>query len=262
MLITLSVLVGCNSSNDKADPVEIVENKSPIGLTLNDYPAGLAIPQNKDVTDYRVLFFGNSHSAGLPALLTVLVEHGLPNKTIYAERQPDYAYLDDRLLDKVSAPLLVEQPWTQVILQAQKYSQSGSVEYSTTGAQTWIRMAKSKNITPILYPEHPQRGNLTEGRLVHELHLSIAEKEASCVAPVGLVWDKVLSLSPSEPLYSADGNHASKTGQVLTAFVIYEMVTGEPADILPYIDALEVSEEQQAFYKQIVTQIISEDENC
>jgi hypothetical protein len=72
-----------------------------------------------------------------------------------------------------------------------KYSQSGQVDYPTIAAQTWIKMAKSQNAMPILFPEHLQRGDAQEGQKVHDLHASMANTQSSCVAPVGLVWDRV-----------------------------------------------------------------------
>ena len=93
--------------------------------------------------------------------------------------------LDERLEDKVSRPLLEGGQWTHVILQAQKYSTSGLYTYSTAGAKSWIALAKARGITPVLYPEHPQAGDLSEGMRVFRLHQQIASEQAACVAPIG-----------------------------------------------------------------------------
>ena len=64
---------------------------------------------------------------------------------------------------------------------------------------------------------------------MYDLHVSIANKQSTCVAPVGLVWDRVISLMPRLELHHADENHASNAGSFLTALVFYQTI----AVILP-----------------------------
>lgn len=261
--LTLAIyitLLGCNSSNNAK--TELAEETSRPLVTLDGYSAGLEVPDNRSVQEYKVLFFGNSHIANIPSILTKITEQALPDKKIKTQRAPNSHYLSERLNDSQSAEMLQNEEWSHVILQAQKYSQSGAVEYPTTAAQTWIRMAKSLGTMPILYPEHPQRGKSQEGQRVHQIHVNIANKEASCVAPVGLVWDKVILLVPSIKLHDNDGNHATYTGQVLTAFVMFEMVTGYSADLLPYIEGLDVEYSIQSLFGQVASGVIAEHKTC
>jgi hypothetical protein len=93
--------------------------------------------------------------------------------------------------------LLQSKTRTPLILQGQKYSTSGAYYYPIDKTVTWVKASKAKQVTPVLFPEHPTAGNKTEGMRVHQLHQLIQQQEISCLAPVGLAWDKVLELCPA-----------------------------------------------------------------
>ena len=62
-----------------------------------------------------------------------------------------------RFLDEIVNTRNMKSYWSHAIFQGQKYSQSGSVNYSTSEAERLIASAKELEITPILFPEHPQQ---------------------------------------------------------------------------------------------------------
>ena len=252
LFLPLLLLVACNSS--EGEPA-VVPDSVLAGTNI-------AIPDNTAKDVYKVVLFGNSHIGGLSALINTLIVHGLANKTVTTREASSQPYLTDRLSDGSSVNILKNETWTHVILQAQKYSQSGQVDYPTEGAQRWIQLAKAQQATPILFPEHPQRGNNTEGQMLYDLHLSIAAKQSACVAPIGLVWNKVIALRPELVLHHADGNHASYLGKFLSALVFYEIITANSADLLPYISSLEIDAQTQDFFGQIVSQVIAENPPC
>lgn len=209
------------------------------------------VPDNRQLNPLQLLLFGNSHSAShnLPGTLQLLLQQGTA-KTASAILAGGAAYLDERLEDKVSRQLLEGGQWTHVILQAQKYSTSGLYTYSTAGAKSWIALAKAKGITPVLYPEHPRAGDLTEGMRVFRLHQQIASEQAACVAPIGPVWDQVQRQWPDIILHSDDGNHAAPAGALLTAYILYEVISGAPADALPDLPTLTVPVSTQRILRQ------------
>ena len=211
---------------------------------------------------YEILFMGNSHSAanGLPELLTKLIEAGLPNATAKADLAPGWKFLVDRLDDGVSEQMLNSRPWTHVILQAQKYSSSGQYFYPTTAAEEWIRRAKARNALPVMFPEWPRRGNTEEGPRVHQLHLDIASRQPACVAPIGLSWEVSLLENPDTILHAPDGNHSSLNGAALTAYVLYEVITGRPASELPDVFSLGVNANIQKSFRQIASRVVQENQ--
>jgi len=252
--------VNCGGSYNQmtsATSNEIKVSNTPILSAEN-----IVIPDNSKASDYNILLLGNSHISGISDLLKSLINKALPDKNVYIESAGGIDYLEERLRDPISVELLTSNKWSHVILQAQKYSQSGTVTYPTSAAQTWIQLAKSQNTTPILFPEHPQKGHSREGRQVHKLHLSIAALQASCVAPVGLAWDRALTLQPELKLHAHDGNHAAFTGAFLTSLVFYEVITGMSADLLPYIANIDIEKSTQDFLGQVASATILENVAC
>jgi hypothetical protein len=208
--------------------------------------------KNDKAKDYEILLIGNSHSSrnNLPGVLAALIEAGPLSKSAHVRAAPNWGYLADHLQDRSTHRLLASQSWTHVILQGQKYSTSGRYSYPTEAAEEWIRRAKIQGAVPIMFPEWPRRGNTEEGQRIHELHLQIVAREPACVAPVGLTWEKVLRQYPSLEMYASDGNHSNPTGTLLTAYVLYEAITGKPATELPDLPSIKVSPETQLILRR------------
>ncbi|WP_339723652.1 hypothetical protein [uncultured Paraglaciecola sp.] len=205
------------------------------------------------VADYEVLFIGNSHSSanGLPNLVAILLESAESGKTANAALAAGYGFLDERVNDGVTEEALKARQWTHVFLQAQKYSTTGRYFYPTLAAQTWIKSVKSLYALPIMFPEWPRYANKEEGQRIFDLHLSIVSQEAACVAPVGLVWDASIKRHPDIKLHAVDGNHSNLNGALLTAYVFFQIISTQPANVLEYIPEIGVNEVIQAKLKAV-----------
>jgi len=261
-LFTLSLLLllsACGSGSEGSPKAMVnLDAKVPESVIVSE---NLAIPDNRSLDTYQILVIGNSHVQSIQKLLTIIFQNGLKEKEISIDTRVG-AFLDI-IVNKESLIDLVEaRPWTHIILQGQKYSQSQSVLYSTEATRTWIQRAKKKGATPILFPEHPQRGNPQEADYVHSIHVDIADEESSCIAPVGLTWNKVLAIEPELDLYQVDGNHATELGALLSALVLYQVISGQTADTLPYISQLPGTEPEQALLGQIASQTIAANVSC
>ena len=193
--------------------------------------------------DYAVLLIGNSHSAraGLPKVLKQLLEADGSVATV--KTVAGWNFLAERLEDRKTQHTLESQPWTHVVLQAQKYSSSGEYSYSTDAAEEWIRRTRSIGAKPILFPEWARKGNTEEGSRIFMLHKGIAAREPACVAPIGLAWEIMLDSNPDIRLHDDDGNHANPNGGLLTAYVLYATITGKPVNELPDTRVSGVSDE-------------------
>ena len=253
----LFVCTGCNgsSSSNSTDEVKVEDNSVEV-LNRN-----LQVPNHQRAENYNVILYGNSHISGLSSLIRTLITSNNPEANIVM-RVYGGGFLDESYSSDNARTQLIQQGRTHAIFQGQKYSQSQSVEYSTLATQKWLDLAKSEGITPILFPEHPQRGRLDEGEYVHNIHKGISNVQSTCLAPVGLVWNRVLEVYPSTSLHADDGNHASYLGRYLTSLVFYEVITGESADLLEYSPEINVSETQQAAFGQIVSEVISQHKAC
>lgn len=240
------------------------EDSSPVASSP-DQPAksadNLAIPNNQESDTYNILILGNSHVAGIEVLLTNIFTHAKADKTINIETRGGM-FLDTIINNESIVEALQNNQWTHVILQGQKYSQSHSVLYPIDATVTWIQRAKAIGATPILFPEHPLKNRPEDAVYVHGIHTNIAQKQYSCVAPIGLTWNKALMLSPGLDLHSSDGNHAKQLGKLLTSLVLYETITGETADLLTFVDTLPGDASVQALFGQVSSQTIIENPPC
>lgn len=202
--------------------------------------------------DISLLFMGNSHTAAndLTGMVLEMVRAALPGTTVAAVRSPGSMFLEDRIDHEPSITLQRSQDWSFVILQAQKYSSSGQFEYSTAEAVELVRMAAEQNAVPILFPEWPRR-DVNETQRIYDLHISIAQQEPACVAPIGQAWDLALERHPTLILYAQDGNHSAPTGAFLTALILFATITGADPQDLPALSQFAVEAETQALLRTV-----------
>jgi diadenosine tetraphosphate (Ap4A) HIT family hydrolase len=228
------------------------------------FAALLAFSSNAQPVEFQILLIGNSHSSknDLPELIQTLIEQAQPGTTVHVHAVPRWGFLADRLIDKVTQKTLDAKAWTHVILQAQKYSSSGRYYYPTDAAEEWIRRVRQSGATPILFPEWARRGNNEEGQRIYELHLQIAARESACVAPVGFAWQLAQLANPSIRLHARDGNHSNANGALLTAFVLYQAITGDPATDLPDIGSVKTDADIQKLLRESASEAHSAKPGC
>lgn len=252
--VTLLVLVACGSGSPEHSEEQ----------PLPEWQTGIAIPDNRYVDHYKILLLGNSHVYvnDLGGVITQLIRAGRPEASAHASVVGDSMFLDERLQDGTSLAKLQSEPWTHVILQGQKYSMSGAIDYPTDASIYWIQAVKHHKATPLMFPEHPRAGYFEEGARVHAIHAGIAKQEKSCVAPVGLAFDQLRELAPDIRVHQADGNHTSINGTFLTALVFYQAITGQTADSLPDLTEIAVSAQTQQLMRQIASATLAQHPAC
>ena len=249
------LLVGCGGGGGRdSGGVVIAPIVNP--AVMSRYETSYPLADNSNSSAYKVLIMGNSHAADLRPILDRLLILGQPDKSVHVQLSPRYSFLANRVNDGITEQTLESQQWTHVILQAQKYSSTGAYDYPTDAAEYWIRGSKQVGATPIMFPEHPRRGNDWEGYTLWHLHRAIAARENSCVAPVGVVWDEVLFKDKLLLLHQPDGNHASETGALLTALVFYQIITGQPVESLPELSEFNIDSATEQIMKESVSSLL------
>jgi hypothetical protein len=249
------LLFGCGGGGSSVSGAPVTAaTGSPTDMSR--YETSLPLADNSSSSEYTVLLMGNSHAAGLRLILERLLNLGQPDKLVDVQVEPRLAFLAERVNDGVSEQKLESAQWTHVILQAQKYSSTGTNTYPTAAAEYWIRGSKELGATPIMFPEHPRRGNSWEGQTLWDLHSGIAVRENTCVAPVGLAWDEVLFRDPTLVLHQPDGNHASETGALLSALVFYQIITGQPVQSLPGLSEFNIDSATEQLMKESVSSLL------
>jgi len=214
-------------------------------------------PPNPGVADITLLFMGNSHTAshGLPQTVAALVRASRPGRGVFVEVAPDWGFLEDHASNPRTLELLDRRRWSFVVLQAQKYSTSGQFSYPIEPAIELARKARASGAVPIMFPEWPRRG-IAETQRIYDLHVSIAQREPACVAPIGQAWDLALARYPSLVLHDSDGNHAAAPGSFLAATVIASTMTGTPPDVFPFVSAAGVDAETQARLRAVAAETV------
>ncbi|KZN39579.1 hypothetical protein N474_07665 [Pseudoalteromonas luteoviolacea CPMOR-2] len=255
--VTLAVLlVGCGGSNDDVNINDTPQKQ--VNLTTNK-----TIPDNQSAPIYSVALIGNSHAAGLAPYLKKTLQHYAAEKSVNVETL-GFGFTDDLYKNATVRAKLNDGQWSHLIIQGQKYSQSGAVLYSTKETQQWIALAKELDITPILFPEHPQKGRSEEAAYVMGIHRQIASLQAACVAPVGGAWNAAMEQMQNVSFHTSDGNHAAPSGLLLSSLVFSEIITGEKVDTGPIsiIPDTALSAQQQGVLSQIASQVLVEQPAC
>ena len=219
--------------------------------TLPAEPAAPATPVEVTAGDeINLLFMGNSHTIynDVPGSVAAMVRAGRPGKTVTAVTAPASQFLEAHWHDATTLGLLRQRTWSAVVLQAQKYSASGAFSYSTAEAENLAQEARRLGAVPVMFPEWA-RLDFDETQRIFDLHVSIAQRQPACVAPIGQAWDIALARTPTLVLHDPDGNHANPKGSFLAALVIYATLTGlSPAD-LPNLDGRGVDSGTQALLR-------------
>ena len=221
-------------------------------------PAESTQPPVVTVAGISLLFMGNSHTSvnDVPGIVEAMVRAARPNTTVAKVVAPGSMVLDERLADEASVRLLREGRWSFVVLQAQKYSSSGQFTYSTSEAESWVRMTRSVNAVPILFPEWPRQG-IAETQRILDPHESIARREPACVAPIGQAWDLSLARHPEVVLHAPDGNHSAPAGAFLAALVLAATITGTSPVQIPNLPQLPVDAVTQGKLRTIAAETVA-----
>jgi hypothetical protein len=227
------------------------------GMPLDDAGQGSGTAYGSDA-DVPMLFMGNSHSSlnGLQGMIEAVVGAARTGETVEAVEAPGWMFLEDRYHDAPSIALLRHQDWSFVVLQAQKYSTTGCCTYSTEEAQALIRTAREQAAVPILFPEWPRAG-VDETMTIYDLHVSIAQQEPACVAPVGQAWDLSLERHPDLVLHADDGNHSNPAGAFLAALILSATMTGASPLDAPVLAGFGVDAETQALLRQVAADTVA-----
>jgi hypothetical protein len=207
--------------------------------------------------DVPMLFMGNSHASlnNLQGMVESMIAPSFPGETVEAVEAPGWMFLEERVDDRASMTLLGKQDWRYVVLQAQKYSTSGCCTYSTEEAKFLIRSAREKNAVPILFPEWPRLG-VDETHTIYDLHVSIANVEPACVAPIGQAWDLSLQRHPGLVLHAPDGNHSNEGGAFLAALILAATLTGDSPLDVPVLAGFGVDEDTQALLRAVAADTV------
>ncbi|MBR58249.1 MAG: hypothetical protein CMH54_09530 [Myxococcales bacterium] len=223
-------------------------------------------PEVVDDTPKKVLFLGNSYTAGnnlvgWVADLAIAAEYG-PGLTTKGITYGGYM-----LQDHQHTPSTIETiqtgEWTHVVLQEQStipLIALGTMQFAASSLSFTI---KQTGAVPVFFETWARR----EGNPLYETDLAghtpesmqealrnaytlVTNANGGVYAPVGDAWEISLATHPDIPLHSGDGSHAAPAGTYLAACVFFSLLTGQsPVGIELWPESLT---EQEAFALQTV----------
>jgi len=170
----------------------------------------------------------------LPNLVCRMIQCRHPKKKVYAHVIA-VPFLEAVASDSRCREEIESRPWKVVVLQGQKISMSGQVEYSRKEGIDIAKRAKAHGARVFFFSEWGLQGVEGHGPRTEKVYQEMAGDAGVGVAPIGRAWDVALSQQPDMPLYGPDGNHQSHLGAFLTACVLFGRITGEsPASLASF----------------------------
>ncbi|HRK20436.1 MAG TPA: SGNH/GDSL hydrolase family protein [Fimbriimonadaceae bacterium] len=187
----------------------------------------LATPAPKDM---RLLFFGNSHTAGfnVPAMVESLLENDGSGRKVAQVAHTGGLLLNHWGVEEYRKEVS-EGKWSAVILQGAGMSSSHKYKYSQEGAIGFARLAVKSGAQTLLFAEWPRRGWNETGYIMGIYQGIRKAAPGSEVIPVPQSFDAARKRYPALDLWAPDGNHSNQAGAYLAACVIAKSLGGMSA---------------------------------
>ncbi|HVJ79434.1 MAG TPA: hypothetical protein VNC50_00080, partial [Planctomycetia bacterium] len=229
----LAASTGCGEANNQKPLSKRAVAAAPIADAYCPKPGD---PESARAADVAILFFGNSHTGGVPERVRSMLRLLEPKKSVYVQAE-NVGWLEGAANDPRIVKLLQGEPWKAVVLQAQRLSSSGRHQYSRTDGIALAKAAKARGARVLYYSEWGLEGVDGDARHNERVYQLMAEASGAEVAPVGRAWDAALAADPKLPLFADDGNHQSGAGMFLTSCTLAGAIAGKsPAALAEFAD--------------------------
>jgi hypothetical protein len=178
----------------------------------------------------RVLFLGNSlteYNGGLALTMQQLAASAGKNPMPIFDEVTKFGATWAQLWDVTQARGMIEQGnWDYIVLQ--DYSTAPFIYRSEMDvyAKRFSEAARAVGAEPVFFMTWPHDDELFTQHAIAAAYMNVADANHAMIAPVGLVWQKVLRDHPYLPLYDPRDNprkHPTGAGTYLTACVFYSM---------------------------------------
>ena len=195
---------------------------------LSNLASAQALPVRSRII--RVLFVGNSYTYAndIPWTTKQLSESASTARNIEVEMiAGPGATLQShwKIGDVVNR--LHETNFDFVVLQEQSsvpIQEPALMKYYAALFNSEIKKSGAKVILFMTWPRRDQPENVN---ILSNSYFSVANEIKATVAPVGVVWNKVLKQNLLLPIYQPDGSHPSVVGSYIASCVFYSVLFGE-----------------------------------
>lgn len=181
----------------------------------------------------RILFIGNSFTArnNLPALIARLAnERGttIENRLVSAGG----ASLRQHLNAGPALAAIADGAYDIVVLQEQSTLPGRNAARMHDSVRDFHAAIERSGARTALYLTWARRNTPDAQQAITTAYATIAAELGATLVPVGMVWERFLSMHDRPTLHDADGSHPALAGSYLAACVFLVSLLGEhPVDI-------------------------------
>ncbi len=183
----------------------------------------------------RVLFVGNSltYVEDVPSrVVQIARQWGDTSVRVATLAAPNFALIDHWANGSLRT-LLSRSNWEFVVMQ----QGPSSLPENQLLLREWATLIepsiRAAGGTPMLYGVWPHAARPQDMPAVEQSYRLAAQAVQGEFAPAGSAWYRALAISPTLPLYAADGLHAAPMGAYVAAVVIAARVLGRDPLTLP-----------------------------
>lgn len=217
----------------------------------------------------KVLFIGNSHTYlhYMPQILVKLADAADRGVTLHADQiTGEGASLQWHWNNSPTRVKIQSRQWDFVVLQDRSGGPLEELESFRTHARLLDEVIRRQGAKTIFYMTWANKSRPGTQKILVDAYGQTAAELGAGLAPVGLAWEKALSLDEALNLYHIDDRHANPTGAYLTACVFYTFFFNTSPEGLPatlQIDGkmrLDLAEDRAGFLQKIAYETVSNTE--
>jgi hypothetical protein len=183
---------------------------------------------------YRVLFIGNSltYTNNLPLTVSMLASSAGDSFEVASVALPGLALVDHAAGQSEAISMIGSRHWDYVVLQQGPSSLPISRDTLIVGSEILDRHIRAVGARTAELMVWPAKVDIAAFDAVLGSYQEAARAVDGVFLPGGEAWRATWAVDPSVPLYGDDDFHPSELGTYLTALVVYEGLTGRPAESL------------------------------
>lgn len=183
----------------------------------------------------NMLFIGNSHTYyhAMPKMLEKMAEAGRQQPVHTREITSSGVGLKWHW-EKGDAPEVIQNSnWDYVVLQERSTGPLKGNPSMHKYAPLFHETIKNNGSKTILYMTWANRKYPENQAYITKNYKNLAASLQAELAPVGMVWEKILRDQPAIKLYAPDSRHASSAGSYVAALVFYTLIFNASPEGLP-----------------------------
>jgi hypothetical protein len=226
---------------------------------LSCFICGTVTPAYAEI---RVLFLGNSYTGAnnLQAVVENIAASASPSVEIVADVRWSGGVT---LWYYANTPefhnLITNGNYDFVVLQDQSQRPANVCEWTLEDATILDGIITASGAKTVMFMTWGRQSGDPTIEPLAECYTLVADTLNSELAPVGLAWDRALTLDPALTLHTADGSHPNERGTYLAACIFYSLFTSSTPIGLGKGGLTNVSNSDAAFLQQVAWDLLKED---